>query len=177
MKKYLTIICLVIASFSFQVNASTLSWSTITGYGPILGSLQSGQNSPQDLFGIVTGLRIETNVLDDWTFNLHNSSQVRVSVSSLEANTGSLLYAVNLDGSPLAKSAGPADEAWSFDGILTAGSHTINILGIAISLESTSGYQVNVSAMNAVVPIPAVGWIFSFFLFYMFRNMPRRRGY
>jgi hypothetical protein len=160
MNKFLAIMCLTFASWSFQVNASILSWGTITGYGPILGSLQSGQTTSNDLFGVITGLYIETNVLDDWTFNLHSTSQVKVTVNSLAANTGSLLYAVNLDGSPLARSGGPNDEAWLFDDTLTAGSYTINLLGIAIALDRTSGYEIYVSATDTVVPIPAVGWIF-----------------
>ncbi|TCV81034.1 MULTISPECIES: hypothetical protein [Methylomonas] len=174
MNKYLTIICLTIASF--QVNASTLTWNTITGYGPTLGSLQSGQYTPQDLFGIITDLYIETNVLDDWTFSLHSTSQVRVTANSLETNTGSLLYGVNLDGNRLDKTGGSANESWLFDNILTAGSHAINVIGIATSLDHTSGYQINVSATNTVVPVPEIGWTLSFFLFYIFHHKRGRVG-
>lgn len=168
-KKYLTIICLVMASFSCKATASTLSWGTISGYGPTLGRLQSGQPTPHDLFGIITGLFIETNVLDDWTFNLDSNSQVRVEVNSLPTNTGSFLYGVNLDGNPLARSGGATTEAWLFENILTAGAHTVNVVGIATSIDHTSGYQITVALPGAVVPIPGLGWIFSFFLLYIFR--------
>ncbi|WP_020481548.1 hypothetical protein [Methylomonas sp. MK1] len=176
MNKYLKILGLILVLFSVKINASTLTWNSITGYGPTLGTLQYGQLTPHDLFGTITGLYIETNVLDDWTFTLHTTSQVRVAVNSLETNAGSLLYAVNLDGSPLDKHPESANEAWLFENTLNAGSHTINILGIATSIQRTSGYQVNVSANTAVVAVPAVGWMLSFFLFYIFQCKPGRLG-
>lgn len=172
MKKLFFAVSVIIATFSFQVNASTLNWDTITGYGPSLGSLQSGQNSPQDLFGKITGLHIETNVLDSWIFTLSEPSKLLISVNSLETNAGSLLYEVTLNKKPLNKSGDK--ETWSFDSKLTAGMHELIVLGIATSFDRTSGYQVNVSIPTSVVPIPAVGWLFWLSFIGIFRRHANR---
>jgi hypothetical protein len=146
---------------SFQVGASTLKWESISGYGPSLGVLEKGNKTPQELYGSVAGLVIETNVLDKWTFILSETSDVSIKVNPLTSTAGKFL------GSPILEDKQGVkrefhkgmNEIALFDGELRTGAYVITIEGITTSIDPLSGYEVSVSTL-AQTPIPAAGWLF-----------------
>jgi hypothetical protein len=148
MKKLLVVLSLVLASFSFQASAATLTWGAISGTST---NATSGGDA-SSLFGSESGLRKGTVVNASWEFILDVSNLVTINISSLKVNPTWLTY-VKLDGVAIPQIGGPLNGAWLFDSILSAGSHVITLGGTTNG--PSSGYQLNVQT-----PIPAAIWLF-----------------
>jgi len=148
MKKLLVVLSLAMASFSFSASAATLSWGAISG----TSALQQHGGTGQELFGSEIGLAKNVSVNATWKFTLDALSGITVNVSSLKVNP-TWLTTVTLDNIALTQIGSVVNGAWLFEGVLGAGEHIINLVGITNG--KNSGYQLNVET-----PIPAAIWLF-----------------
>ena len=151
---------------SFRVEASTLAWKSVPVYNPLVGTIQSGQHSPQDLFGSLSGMPYEANFYDKWTFLLSETINVMIRLSKLPDNQGSFIRELKLDGEErfVEQMGGSLDKGLfaTFNGELSSGSHTIFLDGgIGARVDLTGGYQFTVNTITqAPIPVPAAGWLF-----------------
>ncbi|CAG7857757.1 hypothetical protein MCAMS1_02697 [biofilm metagenome] len=144
MKKLLVVMGLVMAAFSFQVSAASLSWNSTPAGSSTAGSV------PQALFGSVGGLDKGIVVNDVWSFNLDSSSLIQIGITSLP----SWLTSVTFSGGALTQISGnPFGDIWTFSGVLAAGNYDLQLIGK--TLTDASGYQLRVET-----PIPAAIWLF-----------------
>ncbi len=148
MKKVLVIFGLLMAAFSFQTSAATLSW--VGNSGTV--SPQTSGSSPFSLFGEDGGINKNSLINADWTFNLSSASTVFINISSLKVKP-TWLSNVTLNGNVIPQNVAADVGSWLFQGFLAAGDHTIHLGGIANG--NNSGYQ-----MNVQTPIPAAVWLF-----------------
>ena len=166
MNRLLVALSVFMVMSSFQVGASTLAWKTIPVYNPLMGTIQSGQHTPQDLFGSLSGMAYETNFYDKWTFLLSETSNVMIRLSKLPDNQGSFIRELNLDGEArfVEQLGGSLDKGVfaTFNGELSSGSHTIFLDGgIGARVDLTGGYKFTVNTIvQQPIPAPAAGWLF-----------------
>jgi hypothetical protein len=164
MNRLIVVLSVAMLISSFQVEASTLSWQTVPVSG--IGTIQSGQDTPQDLFGSLSDMPYETNFFDKWTFLLSETSNVMIRLSKLPDNQGSFIRELKLDGEArfVEQMGGPLDKGVfaTFNGELSSGSHTIFLDGsVATRVDLTGGYEFTVNTVaQAPVPVPAAGWLF-----------------
>ena len=150
MKKFLLVLSLVLAAISFQTNAATLSWVSKPTKGLTTGSSTSA------LLGSYNGGLKNGSLNDNWVFNIADVTSVDIILNVQEFINSTVNLTVKLDGNVISfDGAG----LWSFNGLLGAGNHIINLFGNVVNQGSTKS-NVNINVGQSAVPVPAALWLF-----------------
>lgn len=146
MKKILVVVSFMLAAFSFQANAATLTWNS-----PIPSGASTSGSGTETLIGSVGGLDAGILVDHTWSFNLSETSLVNIAITSVPTWLQSLTFS----GGAMIEFSGfdPLAHLWQFTGVLAAGDYSFHLEGIT---QASSGYQIRV----AETPIPAAVWLF-----------------
>ncbi|MEM9056240.1 MAG: hypothetical protein AAGD86_02110 [Pseudomonadota bacterium] len=126
--------------------AATVDLGSIASGDFVGGSLLSGSGN---------------TIADQWTFTLDEDALTAISLDSNDAEPFFEItdFVASSSSSAIVFTYDASDNAYAFDGLLSAGTYTIDVSGF-VSGDIAGQYDVLVGASVAPIPVPAAVWLF-----------------
>lgn len=153
------------------VATSLLGMASTAGAASVdLGSIAAGEFAGASLLS-PSG----ATIADEWTFTIDEDLLTAISLDSNDSAPffGISDFVATSPSTDIVFTYDASDNAYSFDGLLAAGTYTIDVTGL-VTGDFAGQYDVLVG--TAVIPVPAAVWLFGSALLGMATTARRRKA-
>jgi hypothetical protein len=132
----------------------------LLGTGSTAGaaSVDLGTVAPGGFAGASLLFSSGSSVVDDWTFTIDSALMTAISFDSNDTDPFFGISGFTVSSADVGPFLFvPADNAWSFSGVLAAGTYVIDVVG---AVTGSFAGQYNALVGTSPVPVPAAFWMF-----------------